>query len=252
MSGSTGNQKILNPNPDITVEKLGEVDVIIVDNFLQDPVALREYGISSMKEYQENPMSGKYRFFETRKTYELHPHPAMFEKKFPGLCAGIARLCFDYIAPGVRDYYQLGPAAKSIQLRKGPYFHAVHQSPIFTPHVDDGHISTFMYLNTPDTCWGGTAIYRHVPTGIITSNQRGAGLDWLLTRPMTENLVESTDEWKLELKVDMKFNRFVAFNSATIHKIFWPGDDAPYRREIAESRLALNNFFMMVGPGAGR
>lgn len=238
----------LNPNPEITVENLGEVDVLIVDNFLEDPVALREYGIRSMKEYQENPMSGKHRYFETKKTYELHPRPDLFEQKFPGLLAGVARLIHENISPGIRSYYQLGKANSAIQLRKGPYFHAVHQSPILPPHVDDGHVSSFMYLNEPEHCWGGTGVYRHIPTGIITSNQKGAGLDWLCTKPMTEPLVDSTDEWKLELKVDMKFNRFVAFNSATIHKIYWPGNDSPYRKDISEARLALNNFFMLIAP----
>lgn len=234
---------VLNPNPRIELISLGEVDLLLVDDLLQDPSALREYGIKSHAAYLNKQGAENFRQIETQKTYELHPRPMLFEQAFPGLCAGIAHLVNAHLGERIREFYNVPASVHTLSLRKGPYFHAVHQSPIFLPHVDDGHISSFLYLNPPEQCWGGTGIYRHIPSGKITSNQLGAGLDWLCQNPLSEPLTESTQEWKLEYKIEMKFNRFAAFNSSTMHKIFWPDAQAPYRKDMANARLTLNNFF---------
>jgi hypothetical protein len=234
---------VVNPEPDIEVRELGEVDVLVVDNILSQPEAMRDFGIKSYKKYKSKTCPEDYLFRETPKTYELHPRPQLFQEHFPGFFAHIAGLIDVHIGTRVRQYCEVDPGATSLVLRKGPYFHGVHRSPIFLPHVDDGHVSSFLYLNPAPQCWGGTAIYRHLPTGKIASYQVGSDLEWMCRQPLTRNLTTSTDEWKLETLVEMRFNRFVAFNSSTIHKIYWPDDKSPYKPHIAKARLTLNNFF---------
>lgn len=234
---------ILNPDPEIEVTPVGDIDILIVDNFLINPDELRQYGIDSYKAYTKGVDTENYLFRETKKTYEVHPRPKLFNERFPGLIENIAFLIDRYLGPRLYDYHSIDPAKEKIQLRKGPYFHGVHQPPIYLPHVDDGHVSSFMYLNPDDMCWGGTGVYRHIPTDRVAINQTGVDLEPICRTPLLKNLTVSTPEWKLEKLVEMKYNRFVAFNSSTIHKIYWPDSQSPYKRPVRKSRFTLNNFF---------
>ncbi len=236
-------KNIINPNPDIEIISIADIDVLIVDNFLLNPDELREYGIQSYKEYTKNIDRENYLFRETKKTYEIHPRPKIFQEKFPELLSSIANLIDKHIGARISTYYNLDTDKQKIQLRKGPYFHGVHQAPMHLPHVDDGHVSSFMYLNPNEQCWGGTGVYRHIPTDKVAIHQTGVDLTPICRTPLKENLTVSTPEWKLESLVEMKYNRFVAFNSSTIHKIYWPETKSPYKKPAKKVRLTLNNFF---------
>ena len=196
-----------------------------------------------IKNTQKNIDAENFLFRETKKTYEIHPRPKFFEERYPDFLQSIATLIDTHIGPRIHKYYNIDPATQNIQLRKGPYFHGVHQSPIFLPHVDDGHVSSFLYLNPKEQCWGGTGIYRHIPTDRVAIDQIGVDLEPICRTPLQQNLTVSTPEWKLERLVEMKYNRFVAFNSSTIHKIYWPDENSPYKKPVKKARFTLNNFF---------
>ncbi len=234
---------IVNPNPDIEIISIDHVEILVVDNLLIDPMALRNYAAQCYTDVHNPALQEHYEFIERKKIYQIYPRLQVFQVLFPGLCAQVVNLIIKHISPNIRAHFNVPPDVSQINLSKGPYFNAVHQSPIFLPHVDAGHVSSFLYLNPAELCWGGTAIYRHIPSNRITVDQQQSDVGWLTKTPLTKPLTTSTDEWRLEKMVEMKFNRLVVFNSSTIHKIYWPDDDGPFEKDFLKTRLTLNNFF---------
>jgi hypothetical protein len=252
---------VVNPNPTINVIKIDHVDILVVDDFLLNPIALRDLAIESYEDVlNQEPISVKStnntgsNFFE-KKTYpwgrynESNPHYKIyinrdrFREKFPGLIRRIKYLISKHISPNAKKYFDTPETFKHLALSHGPYFNAVHEQLSFSPHVDLSHVSTFLYLNLPEQTMGGTAIYRHIPTNALTINQNTPSLEPLCKIPLTEPLLSSTEEWCLEEMVEMKFNRLVVFNARTIHKIHWTDECKYFEKDIHKTRLALNNFF---------
>ena len=50
----------VNPDPDIEIVTIGNIDVLIADNILKDPDELREYGIESYKKYTKKYRCRKF------------------------------------------------------------------------------------------------------------------------------------------------------------------------------------------------
>lgn len=236
---------VINPNCKVEIVSVDHIDVLIIDDFLKDPKGMRKFaidGANRAKPAKEDPQAA-LQFRKKGNAYEIWMALDIFDRKFPGLRFGIAEKIDTHIGPRIRQHFGLPEKNPGIIQARKPFFHAVHAPPRFLPHVDAGHISSFIYLNTPTQCKGGTGIYRHIPTNALHSDQSRTNLDWLANKPLDKPLTESTDEWKLEVMVEMKFNRLVAFNSSVIHKIYWPEEDQPFKYDIREVRLALNNFF---------
>jgi len=252
---------VVNPNPTINVIKIDHVDIIVVDDFLVNPMALRNFAIKSYENVlNQEPISvvstdntgsnffekkmynwGKYH--ESNPHYKIYINVGYFREQFPGLIRRIKHLISKHISPNAKKYFNIPEKFKHLALSHGPYFNAVHQPLSYSPHVDLSHVSSFLYLNLPAQCMGGTAIYRHIPSNALTINQNTPSLEPLCKIPLTEPLLSSTEEWCLEDLVEMKFNRLVVFNARTIHKIHWTDQCKSFEKDIHKARLALNNFF---------
>lgn len=238
--------KVISSKAKVNIVKVDNMPVLIVDDFLHDPVGMRKYALDiylrtkNKRIIQGERIEGK----TGGAVFEVYPDDMKFLKKYPGFIEGATKFINDNIGDDILNHYDLSDDSDmSLVCNKGPYFNCVIKPPQYLPHVDGGHVSSFTYLNPPAQCWGGTAIYRHMPTGIVHADQFDTSLEWLAEKPLSEPLTESTDEWKLELMVEMKFNRFVAFNGSMIHKIFWPEKGCPYKNDIRMCRMAINNFY---------
>lgn len=233
---------IFNSRPSIEVTAIDYIDVLVVDDFLKEPDSLRQFALDLYENTSSTTQSDR-KVVPLRTGYELHPRKEIFDQHFPEISERIKQLIATYIGGKVRQHFDIPPYTNTLKLFKGPYFNCLHGLPGHPPHVDQGHISSFLYLNSPSQCWGGTAIYRHIPTDALTADQRRPVLNWMCEKPLEEPLTTSTDEWRLEKCVEMKFNRLVAFNASAIHKIYWPDDVSPFAENIKDSRLTLNNFY---------
>lgn len=240
----------LNSSCKIEKYKLDSIDILICDDILVDPVgcrhlAIKEFALANKKRVASKAVR-KVNDIEKASLFEIYPAKKNLDVTYSKITQSISALVDEHIGIGIREHFEIPESNENtLSSFKNPYFNAVYGPPQFLPHVDAGHISTFIYLNPATQCCGGTAIYRHIPTGMLFSDQKKTQLDWLCQTPLSEPLRQSTSEWKLELVLEMKFNRLVAFNSSVIHKIHWP-ENAPYKKNIKQARLTFNNFYRYI------
>ena len=226
---------IINESPKINTIDIDGSRIVVVDDFLSEPETLRRYAIR---------LSKVVRHIAVGVGYELYPSRGEFDELYPDFVRSLTCLVHKLMNDNIKSDYELNSDYTRLNLWKGPLFNCVYKLPAFTPHVDLGHVSTFIYLTAPERCSGGTGIYRHLPTGKMHCVQDTCGLDHMLHKPMKSALNYSTDEWELLHKVDMKNNRLVMISSSIIHKIFFEPEGHLYAENIEDTRLALNNFFV--------
>lgn len=228
-------------SPDARISRFGidQFEFVVVDDVLIDPDAVRDYALQVEKTLPK---------LAVKVGYELHLSPGHLDQQFPGLLPGLYALVHATIGESIKRHFELGEECRQLSIWKGPLYNCVYKLPFFPPHVDPGHISSFIYLNPPEQCRGGTGIYRHVPTGRMSVVQQHVDLRWMEGRELTEPLSYSSGEWELLRKIEMKYNRLVILNSSVIHKIFFEPDQEAYGEDIENVRLALNNFFVYREP----
>lgn len=99
-------------------------------------------------------------------------------------------------------------------------------------HVDGGNNmclfnwTVIVYLNTPDQCRGGTNLYRHIPTGDIHNEK---GIDFY--KPDYPD----ASKWELMETVKMKFNRALLCPAWRFH-----GLDFTFGDTKESARMTLN------------
>ncbi|NOX08473.1 MAG: hypothetical protein GXP22_03105 [Gammaproteobacteria bacterium] len=211
---------------------------MIIDDAFLDPDALREYAKSSLHSPRNirNPIG-----------YEIHP--VDLNERLPDYAVELAGMIHKHIGENICNFFGLNPSEVKLEVFKGPYFNCVgvDKIPVFTPHVDIGHVSSFAYLVLPENCAGGTRIYRHIPSDkIYVLQENSHSLAGLMKKTLTEPLVESTEEWEMVQYFEMKYNRLIAFNSSSIHKIDLTG--GRFTMQIEATRLCLNAFYRYVYP----
>lgn len=227
---------IFNPNATIKIEKVHDVQCLLIDNVFLNPDELRLYAKDSLrpKAILRNVMG-----------YEIHP--ADIDEHIPNYAADLADTLHRFIGVNISEFFGIDISKATLKAFKGPYFNCVgvNELPNFPPHVDNGHISTFAYLNPPESCAGGTRIFRHIPTNKICVVQKNStSIQWMVQKPLDKALVESTEEWELVKYFEMKYNRLIAFNSSVIHKIDVTG--GKFTMDVDNARLVLNCFFRYV------
>lgn len=187
----------VNENLKINIKKVDNKSVVIVDNFYKNPDLVRELILKS---------------------------PATSWRK--------ARTNF----PGVRsilalDLSPLRNAVNSISEK-------VYQTQVFDieyfisnifiqndnnlgfgaiPHVDPYYLSGIVYLNTDEEARGGTALFKNKKTQLKDMSQ-----DFLKPEKVfrKEFIIDSDSDWELMDIVDMKYNRFVLYNSNIFHSTY--------------------------------
>lgn len=232
---------IFNNSPELQTLEIAGMKVLVVDNALNDPDRFRAQAV-------ENSQSMVRR--EVGIGYELHPHPRQFQEMYPGFSSELGRIVHSNLGEYIRSFFGLDASYSLLRIFKGPVFNCAYKLPYFPPHVDPGHMSTFIYLNLPEQCSGGTGIYRHRPSNRTNVVQESTDLGWMATKSLNAPLSYSTEDWELLHRFDMKYNRLVVFNASTIHKIFFEPGVTMFKEDVANVRLTLNNFFVYSKPSA--
>lgn len=224
---------LLNPSARISVVDVRGYQCMVVDDAFVDPGSLREHAKTSMipSQIRDIPIG-----------YEIHPKD--FDTRFPDFKTRIAELIQENIGDNVRESFGLDSGNVELRPFRGPYYNCVGvwELPIYAPHVDHGHISSFAYLNLPQQCAGGTRIYRHIPMDTMCIVQSDTTrLEKVERTKLSEPLVEGNDEWEMVHFFKMKYNRLIAFNSSIIHKIDITG--GRFTMDINTTRLCINCFY---------
>lgn len=129
------------------------------------------------------------------------------------------------------------------------YGHELPHNPI---HNDDdiGGIATILYLNTPDQCRGGTALWKHKPTGLekMPTPHEFKRFGKSPVREMNRIYADGKDlsKWEFIDMAEMKFNRLIMYPAACFHSRYDPKAENPFKgfgTTVHDARLIWITFF---------
>lgn len=164
--------------------------LIVVDDFLDDPHALRDAAL-------------RLSYPEVKATY---PGRNSVERlNIEGLNDEVSRLVGEPLAPLIPDQAH-GKCRIALATDVGTA----------KVHVDASHWSGILYLSRPEDCRGGTEFFRHIPTNTERapySNQEAAEkFGAPSAKQWTADVLEDTSDdskWEMTMRVPMRFNRLV-------------------------------------------
>lgn len=164
--------------------------LIVVDDFLDDPHALRNAAL-------------RLSYPAVKATY---PGRNSVERiNLEGLNNEVSRLVGEPLAPMVHDQAH-GKCRLALASDVGAA----------KVHVDASHWSGILYLSRPEDCRGGTEFFRHLPTDTERapySNKEAADkFGAPSAKQWTADVLEDTaddSKWELTMRVPMRFNRLV-------------------------------------------
>lgn len=199
--------------------------LIIVDDFLQDPLALREAAL----------------------TLDYPPQDAMFAGRnstqrlsISGLAEEVSRLAGEPLTP-IEPMHSHGKC-------RATFSHDQGRSRV---HVDRSHWSGILYLSRDQDCCGGTEIYRHRRTGLdrwpVTPGELAeAGFSTLdeLRRDVLERDSNDPEQWELTMQVPMRFNRLLL-----MRPWFWHAASPGFGDCLVNGRLVYLMFFASAQGG---
>lgn len=167
-------------------------NLLIIDDFLPDPLAYRE-------EVLKHPFHDVWfggGMFKNIQVHSTNEHKELLEK------------------------VTSKPIHQAYSFLRANYGGEFPHNPI---HNDDdiGGIATILYLNTPDQCRGGTALWRHRETGLTRMptpheiKRHGKSPKRVMDRLYADGQDEGN--WELVEMADMKFNRLIMYPAACFH-----------------------------------
>ncbi|WP_198937929.1 DUF6445 family protein [Pelomonas sp. KK5] len=223
--------------PDIRSVQIGEHQVVFIDDFLQDPQALKDVACAS----EFTP----YARTVERKGYPglRAPVPAAYSEALTALMDPLIRLNFQ-----VPDELPLRKSACAFSLTTTP---PEALGPLQrTPHFDASsphHMAVLLYLC--DDEHGGTAFYRHKATGVqrVTADNRDRFLDSyyaeLNARPPKPRYFDDSDEhFEFLGMMPARFNRLVVYRGSLLHSAV-VNPALSLSADPRSGRLTVNSFY---------
>ena len=193
--------------------------LIIVDDFLDNALALREAAL--------------------RLTYP--PQEGMF----PGRNS-VERINIDGLAEQVSHL-----VGEPVEGMPAPQAHAKSRITLAGDvgkarvHVDAAHWSGILYLSKPADCRGGTEFFRHLPTNTDRApydDSEAVASGYSSAKAMTTEVLDrdSTDasKWELTMRVPMRFNRLVL-----LRPWLWHTAGPAFGDSLENGRLVYLMFF---------
>jgi hypothetical protein len=216
---------------------IGEHQVLIIDNFLEDPNAMLEIAAHS----------------------EFSTYPGYAEKKgYPGVRA-VAPSAYSYnittfLEPLIKEYFAV---PEQLDIRKSICAFSLTTMPTEelgplqrTPHFDAStqhHMAVLLYLC--DDRHGGTGFYRHSATGLqqITEATREHYLDTYYKeinaiRPEQKYFDDSNQHFTLLGVIPAKFNRLVIYHGSLLHTAYI-NPALSINSNPLNGRLTVNTFY---------
>ena len=206
-------------------------DLVVLDDFLEDPMALRAEALRLCDEQRRAPKTS-------------------FQGNFPGVqtpaieCAATMQRIADALGRPVK-WDSLDNGALRVSIASDDARADVH---VDNPTLTD-IFGGVLYLSLPEHCQGGTRFYRHRATGwdcrpdaealrarghasfldfqkrSLPANRNLAFAEWLQRRDAT---------WECLFEVPMRFNRLILFRSDYFHAITELFGDAPENGRLVQ------------------
>jgi hypothetical protein len=111
-------------------------------------------------------------------------------------------------------------------------------------HVDPCEWTGIVYLTLPEHCKGGTALYRHVSTGLTKTPDREQleALGYRSEEEFNSKVFEPDqvreEAWREDIVVGMKYNRLILFRANSFH-----ASTGYFGKTIQDARLIQLFFF---------
>ena len=193
---------------------------IVIDDFFDDPVRLREQALSAE--------------FPDRHAREVYPGR---NSSMAIQLAGIENL----VSNIVKERVKAAPNSSHQRPRLALEGDVAHGMSV---HMDMCHWSAIIFLSRDEDCQGGTHFYRHKKTGwemapVWPGMAEAAGFknaDEALKAVMADST--SPDAWEETMMLPMKFNRLVLFRG-----YLWHDAGRSFGRTPENGRLILPLFF---------
>jgi hypothetical protein len=171
----------------------GEDAVFVIDDFLKEPLALRQLALDA--EFPQAPKRQSYPGRYSRRTYAL-----------PNLDDAIAAITGCRVAPLKGSAHSAFRLCVADEIGTGDV------------HIDNCHWTGVLYMTLDEHAHGGTNFYRHVPTNTLRAPVYPE--DWSAWGTVTSQTIHrdvilphtnDPSKWELVRHVPMKFNRLVLF-----------------------------------------
>jgi hypothetical protein len=196
--------------------------IIIVDDFLDNAVALREAALRLDYPAQGNTYPGR------NSTQRI---------QIEGLTEQVSRLVGEPLAP-MPPPEAHGKFRITLGGDRGTG----------KVHVDKAHWSGILYLSRPEDCRGGTEFFRHLPTGTERvpyddAELRALGYDTMDGLIQDTVRRDGTDDskWDMTMRVPMRFNRLLLLRPWLWHTAGEAFGDRPENGRLV--------YLMFFGPG---
>ena len=199
--------------------------LIIVDDFLDNPRALREAALRLTYPAGENMFPGRN---------------SVERINLDGLAAQVSRLVGEPVQPM--------PPTQAHGKCRITLAGDVGRAKV---HVDTAHWSGILYLSEPRDCRGGTEFFRHLPTDSDRAPYNDAearAMGYPSAREATAAILErdSTDDgkWEMTMRLPMRFNRLVL-----LRPWLWHTAGEAFGDTMENGRLVYLMFFASAARG---
>ena len=198
--------------------------LILVDDFIDNPHALREAALRLTYPHGENMFPGRN---------------SVERINLEGLAGQVSRLVGEPLAP-------MPPTQAHAKCR----ITLGGDTGKAKVHVDAAHWSGILYLSRPEDCRGGTEFFRHLPTNsdrTAYNDAEARALGFPSARGMTTSILDSdsTDDskWEMTMRVPMRFNRLVL-----LRPWLWHTAGEAFGDSMENGRLVYLMFFASARP----
>ena len=193
---------------------------IVVDDFLDDPYALRNAALNL--NYPESESNFPGRNSEQRINIE-------------GLHNEVSRLVGESLLPMGHN-----------QAHGNCRIALAHDVGKANVHVDASHWSGILYMSKPEDCRGGTEFFRHIPTNTerapYSDQEAMEKFGVPSAKQWTENILDNdtndASKWEMTLRIPMRFNRLIL-----LRPWLWHTAGESFGDSIENGRLVYLMFF---------
>ncbi|MBC7740995.1 MAG: hypothetical protein H7061_02280 [Bdellovibrionaceae bacterium] len=176
-------------------------NIIVVDNFYQDPLKIRNYALNGVEYLPKNKLSPNFPGTESVKSFTSL---ALIEK----------------IESSLGQKINVDPTKYSFGVFTKTYLADSRNNRV---HVDTSEWTGIVYLNLPEQCQAGTSFYEHKLTGLNSipySPSKLSELGYNSQKEFVDQFLrpQSQDQtaWKQSVHVGMKFNRLILFKAGEL------------------------------------
>ncbi len=190
--------------------------LLIIDDFLSDPMAARQQALQAVSDLAEN--KGNYPGRISARPLDIRGLETSVEKRI-----GVP------VAPA--DNTSHGHVRLTLKADRG-------RSGV---HIDPAFYSGILYLSLPKHCKGGTEFFRHRRTGLESIPRdmaaiRAAGYDDV--NRLIEDVVNRDTlhpaKWERVMRVPMRFNRLILFSPWLFHNSGVPFGTTPENGRLVQ------------------